>query len=97
MAGRWIYKLMDTGEPAVEGEETKARKVWLRGAPTDVLHIEFRDGSSRKLSSLDENAELLPEEVEEPLEPADGRYWADLSASERRTFYYQDVSRVRRT
>ena len=92
MAGAYLYKMMATGEsPDDETSlQSKGRKVWLDGAPTDVLHIEFRDGSRKNLSAIDEQ-----QETHEPLEPADGRYWADLSAPERRSFYWQDITGVR--
>ena len=82
--------------PETEVPLHNARKVWLDGAPADVLQIQFRDGSRRSLSPVDEEKSALFDEAE-PLEPADGRYWADLPKNERTAFYYKDVSSVRRS
>lgn len=87
----YVYRLMDSGERPPENQEPltgKARKFWLEGAPADVLQVEFRDGSRKNLSTI--------QEVEqEPLEPEDGSYWADLSPVERKKFYVQDELQVR--
>ena len=96
MAGKYIYRLMDAGTKAVENEEplhSNTRKIWLDGAPPDVLQIEFRDGSRKSLETFDEDSP--PKKVVEPLTPADGSYWADLSAKERRAFYWKDIRGVR--
>lgn len=103
----YLYKLMDSGQVPGDNEEPLTgphiRQVSVDGSPTDVLHIKFK--GSGQHSRKWEPAEIAEDQsytgsddtvaVVEPLEPADGRYWADLSPSERRRFYYEDEKRVR--
>ena len=91
MAGRYIYRLMSTGQPPenpVESSVDNPRKVWLNGAPADVLQIHFKGGERKSISAED------VEEEDEPLEPEDGSYWADLPPAERRRFYREDIKKV---
>lgn len=89
MAGKYIYKLLATGEQPAPDQDHSARQVHLDGIPTDRLDIHFTESKPGADSFVNEEEEV------EPLEPADGSYWAALPAKERRTFYLNDEKRVR--